>query len=119
MLEQRKLRIVCFKATLTKDKNTVRLDIHRQLVRGAINCEICPENEQVRMAAVPELCGGTMFLLGRYREIPEEEKRFNKQHTTKYWLTHKDNLGCAARWIKQLMEEGHYGYGKQYRRNNR
>lgn len=118
MLEKRKLKVVCFKATLTKTKNSVRLDIEQQLVRQTpVNDAWCPA--LVGMIAVPELRDGQMFLLGNYRETPEKDKNINIQNTTKYWETHKENLARAGCWIKQLVEKGHYGYGKQYRRDNR
>lgn len=116
MLEQRKLRIVCFKATLTKSKGVVKLDIHRQLVREIRGApDTSPENEYVRMVAVPELRGRHMYLFGRYNKIPERDANLIWQFTDQYWSYQKDNLFSAGRWIKQLMEEGHYGYGKQYR----
>lgn len=118
MLEKRKLKVVCFKATLTKTKNSVRLDIEQQLVRQTpVHGAWCPD--LVDMVAVPELRDDQMFLLGNHREIPEREKNISIQNTTQYWETHKENLVSAGRWIKQLVEKGHYGYGKQYRRDNR
>lgn len=113
MLEQRKLKVVCFKARLTKNLESLTLTIDTQLLTESPNPgEFLDPHATVRMFQYPELHGGVMYLKGTdLDESNTVSQRYSDVDTA--FEIQTENLRKAGWMIRQYMEQGYYGEGRK------
>lgn len=116
MLEPRKLKVVCFKARLKKNKKNLTFSIGVQLLTGisGYDNEFHTGSGLVRMYSCPELRGDLMFLRG---DEPGKRSTVRGTYTNvdTAFEQQKLNLKEAGRLIKIHMEQGYYGERKRCR----
>lgn len=113
MLEPRKLKVVCFKARLTKNWKSLTFTIDTQLLTAAPRgSSFLVPTSPVRMFSYPELRGDVMYLRGVAREESDTViQRYDVVDTA--FAVQTQNLRAAGRLLKRYIEQGYYGKGKR------
>lgn len=113
MLEPRKLKVVCFKARLTKNLKSLTFTVDTQLLTTAPHGSSLREpNSPVRIFSYPELRGDVMYLRGVAREKSDTSTQ-EYDDVDNAFAVQAQNLRAAGRLLKRYIEQGHYGGGKQ------
>lgn len=115
MLEPRKLKVVCFKARLTKNLKSLTFTIDTQLLTEApYGSRFKEPSSPIRVFSYPELRRDTMYLRGENREESDTVTQ-KYDDVDNAFVVQTQNLRAAGRLLKYYIEQGHYGEGKQCR----